>query len=259
MNQLDAQLKPALVDLLLSLADDKLMLGHLNSDWTGLAPILEEDIAFSSLAQDDLAHAAAVYEFVAQLVGDDANRLAYGRKPDEYRCAAITTMPDGQDWAVAIARQFFCDHFDHLRLARLAASNFEPLRALAAKMLAEERLAIGHADQWLVRLGRGGDEARKRMQAAVDRLSAPACMLFEPTRGVASLESAGVYPPGPTEMFSQWRAAVENVIEEATLRATLAPPAPGVAGGRSGRHSPEFDPLLAEFTEVYRVEPVASW
>ena len=57
MDNLPENLKQPMIDLLLAVADDKLMLGHRNSDWTGLGPILEEDIAFSSLAQDDIAHA----------------------------------------------------------------------------------------------------------------------------------------------------------------------------------------------------------
>ena len=63
-------------DLLLSIADDKLILGHRNSDWTGLGPILEEDIAFSALAQDDIAHALALYEVIAARTDTTADASA---------------------------------------------------------------------------------------------------------------------------------------------------------------------------------------
>src|SRR5688572_30079963 len=112
MDQLPDDLKQPLADLLLSVADDKFILGHRNADWTGLAPILEEDIAFSALAQDEIAHAAALYEMVAQLRGTTADRLAYGRKPDEYRCCALVELSDAFNWATALCRNFFCDHFD---------------------------------------------------------------------------------------------------------------------------------------------------
>ncbi|HLJ93659.1 MAG TPA: Phenylacetic acid catabolic protein, partial [Gemmataceae bacterium] len=107
MDQLSAHLKRPLVELLLSVADDKFMLGHRNADWTGLAPILEEDIAFSALAQDEIAHASALYEMVAQLQDTKPDRLAFGRRPEEYRCAAIVELSDGFDWAKALCRNFF--------------------------------------------------------------------------------------------------------------------------------------------------------
>jgi ring-1,2-phenylacetyl-CoA epoxidase subunit PaaC len=281
--QLDDGLRQPLVDLLLAIADDKFMLGHRNADWTGLAPILEEDIAFSSLAQDDIAHAGALYELVGRLTGRAPDAIAYGRKPEEYRCAAIVELCDDFDWAVAIVRQFLCDHFDFLRLTRLAASTWQPLRELAARLLAEERLAIGHADQWIVRLGGGGEDSRSRIQRAVDRLAPLACELFEPTRGQAQLEQSGVYPlleRRPDEggapddgrragaaqraldaggMFRRWKDAIENVLEEATLHATLVPPAGGFVDGRQGRRSPPFAKMFEELTQVYRVEPDASW
>lgn len=259
METLPDHLTTPLAELLLSVADDKFMLGHRNADWTGLAPILEEDIAFSSLAQDDLAHAMALYEFVAALTKDDANRIAYGRKPEQYRCCELVELHDEFDWSVAIVRQFLCDHFEQLRLARLAASSFTPLKNLAGRILAEERLAIGHADQWVVRLGKAGDDSRKRMQAALDRLAPLATGLFEPPAGLSQLETAGVYPQIGGDMYQTWADAVNNVIEEATLSANFPGPAAGFAGGRSGRHSAAFATLLDEMTEVYRVEPGGKW
>lgn len=257
----------ALVDLLLSLADDKFILGCRNADWTGLGPILEEDIAFSSLAQDDIAHASALYQFIAELNGDDANRIAYGRRPEEYRCAHLVELHDDFDWAVAIVRQFFCDHFDHQRLARLSQSNHEALAALARRMLAEERLAIGHADQWIVRLGKAGVDSRQRIQAAIDKLAPLALELFEPTAGVESLATSGIYPPPggvkgdqtAAAMFDAWAEAIENIIEDATLHLELYRPQTFTVGGRRGKRSESFAALYDELTEVYRVEPNASW
>jgi ring-1,2-phenylacetyl-CoA epoxidase subunit PaaC len=259
MNTLPDELKKPLVELLLSAADDKFILGHRNADWTGLAPMLEEDIAFSSLAQDDLAHAMAMYEMIAGLTGGDANRVAYGRSANEYRCCELVELHDEFDWAVAIVRQFLCDHFEQIRLGRLAASAYDPLRQLAVRMLAEERLAIGHADQWIVRLGRSGEDARKRIQTALGRLVPLAAGLFEPTEGVEQLESAGVYPRSGADPFDRWADAIENVIEDGALEVTPLRLQSGFAGGRRGRHSAAFEQLLDEMTEVYRVEPGATW
>lgn len=258
MTALPEQFKPALSELLLSIADDKLVLGHRNSDWTGLAPILEEDIAFSSLAQDEIGHASAIYQFIAPWRGISADKLAFGRTPEEYRCAAIVVRADNFDWALALARQFFCDHCDILRLTRLSKSGFAPLAALGARLAAEERVHIEHSDAWLVRLGQGGDDSRHRMQQALDQLGVPAALLLEPPQGVAELERAGIYPP-TGDMFAQWKRACERIATQAGLRLQLNPPPANVAGGRQGRHEAGFQEMWQELTEVYRLEPDAAW
>lgn len=258
MTELSTDLQPPLIDLLLAVADDKLVLGSRNSDWTGLAPLLEEDIAFSALAQDEIGHAATLYQLIAPWLYTTPDKLAYGRRPQEYRCAAIVEAPDDFDWAAAIVRQFFCDNFDGLRLARLARSSYEPLAKLTARLLAEERIHVAHANSWLTRLGRGGDESRTRMQAALDRLAPLAPGLFEPTRDVALLESAGVYPP-QGDMFAQWRDGLLATARDAGLRLKLDAPDPAAIGGRRGRHSPDFVPLLTELTEVFSLEPDGAW
>ena len=94
MSELDRQFHDSLVNVLLCVADEKLFLGHRNSDWTGIAPILEADIAFSSLAQDDIAHASAFYELISTITGQDSDQIAYGRTENEYRCADIVTKSD---------------------------------------------------------------------------------------------------------------------------------------------------------------------
>lgn len=259
MSAVAAPLRPPLTALLLSLADDKFFLGCRNSDWTGLGPMLEEDIAFSALAQDDIAHAKELYEWLAQLNGGSADALAYGRPANEYRHAQLVELPDEFDWGFAIVRQFFCDHFDELRLRRLARSSHAGLAGLAERMLAEERLALGHADSWVVRLGRGTEESRARVQKALTTLAAPACELFEPTPGVDQLVAVGLYPALQHDMFQTWATKVEAVVEEARLHVQLTPPPADFTGGRQGRRTPAFASWLSEITEVYRVEPEAAW
>lgn len=259
MDQLGDHLKRPLAELLLSVADDKFMLGHRNADWTGLAPILEEDIAFSSLSQDEIAHASALYEMVAQIQATKADRLAFGRKPAEYRCAQIVELSDGFDWAKAICRSFFCDHFDALRLGRLAHSRYVPLAHLAGRLVAEERIHVEHADSWMIRLGRGGEEAHHRMQEALDTVAPLARMLLEPTEGLALLEAEAIYPKTAPELFERWADDLQTVVRQAGLTVKLPPIATDALGGRHGIHSEAFPPLLDELTEVYRIEPEAAW
>lgn len=257
--EIPPELREPFCALLLAAADDKLILGHRNADWTGLAPILEEDIAFSALAQDDIAHAAELYRLVAGLTGDDPDRLAYGRGPGQYRCATIVELDDGFDWGVAIARQLLCSHFDRLRLARLARSAYRPLAEAAGKMAREQELSMGHADQWVVRLARGTDESRERIEQALEKLLPHAPGLFEPVPGQDALEQAGLYPPLERPMFDLWREAIAATLDAAGLQRPIPEPDPARVGGRRGCHDEGFAALLDQLSEVWRIEPTARW
>ena len=147
-------------DLLLSLADDELVLGWRNSEWTGIAPFLEEDVAFSSIAQNEIGHARAVYELLA----DDADVLAFDRRPDEYRCAPLVELRL-LDWAHAIARRWLYEQADLIRITALKDGDDPQVAGLAAKIDREEAYHRMHAQMWHERLC---DEPRFR--AAVEEL-----------------------------------------------------------------------------------------
>ena len=93
--------REAAINLLYRLADDELVIGHRNSEWTGHGPILEADIAFSSMAQDEMGHAQAYYTMLNQLGERDPDTLAFGRKPREFRCASLVCLPKG-DWGFSV-------------------------------------------------------------------------------------------------------------------------------------------------------------
>jgi ring-1,2-phenylacetyl-CoA epoxidase subunit PaaC len=259
MEQLTEQLKQPLTQLLLALADDKLILGHRNSDWTGLGPILEEDIAFSHLAQDEMAHAQAIYEFVGNMIGKSADELAFGRPPQEYRCAHIVEVPDEFDWATAMARKFYCDHFDFLRLNRLSDSQYKPLADLSRRIAAEEQLHVEHVDRWIQRLGRGSAESRQRMQKALDHLAPQAVWLFEPFDGLKALVDARIYPGSDFTMAEAWTESLQQVAASAGLNVVIEFGSADTKGGRRGVHTPHLKELLDEMCEVYRIEPGAAW
>ena len=86
-------------ELLLEIADDELILGWRNSEWTGIAPFLEEDVAFSSIAQNEIGHARALYQLVADELGTTADELAFDRSPSEYRCSRFVQLQLVSDWA----------------------------------------------------------------------------------------------------------------------------------------------------------------
>src|SRR5215217_2383870 len=103
---------------LLELADDELVVGWRDSEWTGIAPTLEEDVAFSSIAQNEIGHARAAYELAAQELGTDADALAFDRRPEEYRCAPLVQLRR-LEWALTIARHWLYETADALRLGAL--------------------------------------------------------------------------------------------------------------------------------------------
>jgi ring-1,2-phenylacetyl-CoA epoxidase subunit PaaC len=147
-------------ELLLGLADDELILGWRDSEWTGIAPVLEEDVAFSSIAQNEIGHARAVYE----LLTDDADALAFDRALDEYRCAPFVELRL-LDWAHAIARRWLYEVADELRIAALMQDGDPKVAGLAAKINREEAYHRMHAEMWRDLLGE-----TPQFRAAVEEL-----------------------------------------------------------------------------------------
>ncbi len=227
---------------LLALADDKLMLGHVQSDWTGLGPILEEDIAASAMAQDDLSHAQVLYEHL----GDDPDELAFGRDVTEYRCCDLMTVPDDFDWAIATSRRFLFAHFASILLDDFAQRDDADLAARARRLQAEQAIQTTHLNAWMVRLGTGGDSARTRMQCALDVLAPYAGMLFE------NIEDRQT-------RFERWQAAIAPALMDAGLTCKVTLPDAAIEGGRCGKHAEHFIETHAEMTQVRAAEPGATW
>jgi ring-1,2-phenylacetyl-CoA epoxidase subunit PaaC len=147
-------------ELLLGLADDELILGWRDSEWTGIAPMLEEDVAFSSIAQNEIGHARAVYE----LLSDDADALAFDRRPEEYRCAPLVQL-HLLDWGRTIARRCLYEVADEIRIAALMEDDDGRVAGLAAKINREEAYHRMHAEMWRERLAE-----TPQFRAAVDEL-----------------------------------------------------------------------------------------
>ena len=163
---MSAQAPPeAAVAAVLAFADDELVLGWRDSEWTGVAPFLEEDVAFSSIAQGEIGHARALYELAAGVLGGDADALAFDREPAEYRCAPFVELPLAGDWAATIARHWLYETADSIRVAALMQSDWPELAGLAAKMDREEAYHRMHAQMW----AGASSAANERFDAAVER------------------------------------------------------------------------------------------
>jgi ring-1,2-phenylacetyl-CoA epoxidase subunit PaaC len=137
---------------LLAIADDELVLGWRNSEWTGIAPFLEEDVAFSSIAQNEIGHARALYELAARDLGTTADELAFDRKPEEYLCSRLAELRLVPDWARTIARHHLYEAADEKRIKALMESDDPEVAGLAAKIDREEAYHRMHAQMWHDRL-----------------------------------------------------------------------------------------------------------
>ncbi len=254
---LDPTTRAALADLLLSMADDEFVIGFSDSEWTGIAPLLEEDVAMSSIAQDEIGHARALYELLAGVLDDgrDADAIAYDREPAEYRHGRLLDHPRG-DWADTIARRFLYDTADAVRLEALVAGSWAPLTDLVGKIRREERYHLMHVGAWFERLAQSGGEARPRLEAALDRLAPDAATVFAPLQDEAALVAVGILAVPMSELEGRWRASIEPVFARFALQ--IPPAAVEPSRGRLD-HSAAFAWLHDEFTMVRRLDPVATW
>ena len=249
-------LRAALDGLLLSMADDEFVIGFSDSEWTGIAPMLEEDVAMSSLAQDELGHAQALYQLLAALRDDgrDADAIAYDRTPDEYRHARLLDHGRG-DWAMTVARRYLYDTADTARLEALAGSSFGPLRELVDKIRREERYHVMHATAWFERLAGHRGEPRDRLVAALEELEPDAATVFTPLRDEERLVDSGAIAEPMAAIEARWRARLTPTF---VANGLPMPPATILADGRT-RHGEPFRWLWNEFTMVRRDDPVAQW
>jgi ring-1,2-phenylacetyl-CoA epoxidase subunit PaaC len=261
---LDAPTHDALAALLCAMADDEFVLGFWDSEWTGIAPLLEEDVAFSSLAQDEIGHAQALYRLLAELTGDDPDRIAFGRAPVEYNHARLLDHPR-TDWGFSIARRFLYDTADASRLDLLAAGSYAPLAGLVGKMRREETYHLLHATAWVQRLAEGGDEPRRRLGDSLERLWPDALCVLAELPGTDLLVEAGILAEPLAGAEQRWLAGLEPLLTRLGLpfpfrrEGGRLEPAFERQPNPRGDHSESFEWLWGEFTSVYRSDPEASW
>ncbi len=244
----------ALKELLFRLADDEVIIGHRNTEWTGHGPILEADIAFSSMAQDELGHAQVYYSLLHELGEARPDRLAFLRPAAEFRCTQLVEYPRG-DWAFSVARQFLYDAAESIRLRALSHSSHAPLAQAARKFVGEEKYHLMHGEMWVKQLGQAGDDSRGRLQAALDEAYPLALGLFETTEIDPAIAAEGLQLP-EAELQDQWLAHVTPILAEAGLTLPEAAPA---YGGRRGRHTEHLAALLDDMQLVFRSDPEAAW
>ena len=275
----------ALESLVCALADDELIIGHRHSEWTGYAPHIEADVAFSSIAQDEIGHAAQLYRLISGGESAGADDLALGRPATEYRNAVLCERAN-RDWAYTLARHWIYDTADALRLEALESTSEARLASLVTKIRREERYHLIHAETWIKRLARGPVEGRTKLAHALGDTFAEAAGLFEPFELEDEAVAAGLWPVPSEELGKRFFAQASAALDELGLPTEIrgdgggaefvasssgdliasdeengaAPVArQGGLGGRRGRHSEELEPLWEVMTSTFRAEPEATW
>lgn len=246
--------KQALVAYLLALADDELILAHRNSEWTGHGPILEEDIAFSNIAQDEMGHATLWYELVSDLLTQTPDELVFFRDAPDYRNVQMVELPKG-DWAFSLLRQYLFDVAEMVRLSYLVDSAYEPIAHTAVKIRPEEIYHLRHTSLWVKRLGLGTEESNGRMQKALNTLWPYAHQLFSTQPYDQRLLEANIIPD-ITTIQQEWEHIVRPFLTDADLHIPHDNTPPTT---ERSEHTSHLDTLLQEMQMVARFDPQATW
>lgn len=280
----------SLIEYTLHLADNALILGHRNSEWTGFGPILEQDIALSNIALDLIGQARNFYQYAARLSNEGAgsvgagsgdvgaagvaagagaasvgvgdaraevteDTLAYLRDAWDYRNCLLVEQNNG-DWAKTILRLFLFSTYQFYFYRRLQQSQDRELAAIAEKSYKEVTYHLRWSSEWVIRLGDGTDESQRRMKEALDQLWKFTGELFVPADYEKLLAEKGI-AADLTALRPQWEERVEAVFQQAGLTKPVA--AWEQTGGKQGRHTEHLGYLLAEMQFLQRAYPGCEW
>src|SRR6185369_6167560 len=198
----------ALKELLYKIADDLLILGHRNSEWTGFGPLLEEDIAFSSMAQDKIGQSYALYQMLNELGEQSPDTVAFTRSANQFHNCQLVELPNGE-YDFSLIRHFLFDTADALRWELLTQSSFEPLAQLAKKIKGELRYHTLHANTWIKQLGSATEESISRLQNSLELAMPYALGIFEESPMEKEIISNSIFA-GEFELKKRWTLKIEE-------------------------------------------------
>ncbi len=241
---------PAVAEFVLAFADDEHMVGARHAEWIGTAPFLEEDLAFCSIAQDELGHALGLYG----LLTNDIDRFALLRSAGEYRSCHLAERA-APTWDDALIRHWLYDTAEALRWGALVQSSIPELASLARRALREEAFHTDHAVMFLERVVSA--PTKPAIEAAIERLLPDALGVFEPVAGEARALELGVVSESSADLGRRWAEA--TVASLAALGLVVAWPAePTAQAGRTVREA-GFGEFLESLQAVISIEPAAIW
>jgi len=244
-------------ELLYKMADDQLILGHRNSEWTGFGPLLEEDIAFSSMAQDKLGHSLALYQLLNQMGEAAPDTVAFMRDASGFHNSIFTELPNGE-YDFSLVRHFLFDAAEIIRFEMLRESSCVPLSELANKITGELRYHNLHAKTWIRQLGSATEESILRLQQSLTFSLPYALGIFEVSPFEEVLISEKIFG-GEHALKARWLERIEETLKPTELRLPSFDNINPVYGGRLGKHSEHLQPLLDEMSEVFKIDPTAEW
>ena len=247
----------ALKDLLYKMADDQLVLGHRNSEWTGFGPLLEEDIAFSSMAQDKVGQSWQLYKILNVLGENDPDTVAFMRNANQFHNCQFVELPNGE-YDFSLIRHFLFDTAELLRFQFLSESSFEPLALLARKIKGETKYHSMHANIWVKQLGSATEESIARLQQSLNEALPFAFGIFEESRFEDEIITEGIFK-GEAVLKEAWLGEITKVLSKSALTLPDLNDITPVLGGRNGVHSEHLQPMLDEMSEVFKVDPTAEW
>jgi ring-1,2-phenylacetyl-CoA epoxidase subunit PaaC len=247
----------ALKELLYKMADDQLVLGHRNSEWTGVGPLLEEDIAFSSMAQDKVGQSYQLYQMLHQLGEQEPDTVAFMRNADQFHNCQFVELPVGE-YDFSLIRHFLFDHAEFLRFGMLSESSYEPLAQLARKIRGELKYHVMHANTLIKQLGNATEESIGRLQQSLAYAMPYALGIFEKSPFEDELIQQGIFA-GETVLQQRWFEQIAKALEPTALQLPKLDNLQPVTGGRKGKHTQHLQPLLDEMAEVFKIDPAAEW
>lgn len=241
----------------LRLGDNALILGQRLAEWCGYGPILEQDIALSNIALDQLGQARMLMQYAAKLDNEDCteDQMAFHRDVWDYRNLLILELENGH-WGNTIARQFLFDTFNYFQYTELLQSKDDHIRSVAQKAIKEVTYHAQWSAEWVIRLGDGTEESHKKMQTSINELWEWTGEMFTMDKVEEKMLAAGI-GVDLKAIKPQWDAKVAEILEMATLEK----PEDGwmQSGGKQGEHSEYLGYVLAEMQHLPRMYPEAQW
>ena len=243
----------SIINYTIHLADDALIIGHRNSEWCGHGPILEQDIALSNISLDLIGQARNFYQYAATLIGNNATEdsLAYLRDAGDFKNCLLVEQPNG-DWAQTILKQFFFAVYQYYLYQQLQNNTDNQLKAIAAKSLKEVTYHVRWSSEWVIRLGDGTEESKKRLLKALDALWMFTGELFDQAAYELNMNIDFIL------LKKEWNKKIQSVFEEATINVPLETKW-HQSGGKIGNHSEYLGFILAEMQVVQRAYPDSEW
>ena len=232
-----------MTDYLLHLADNALVLGHRNSEWTGHGPILEQDIALSNIALDLIGQSRHLYQYAAELIGNGSSEdsLAYLRHAEEFKNCLLVEQPNGH-WGKTILRQFFFSAYQFPLYEHLSNHHDEKLSAIAKKSIKEVTYHLRWSSEWVIRLSNGTEESHDKMQDALNELWSFTEDLLQGS---------------DNEVKESWKKRVEDILKRSELN--IPPKVEMITGGLEGKHTKHLYSMLEEMQFMQRTYPDAEW